>query len=244
MTNGVFSPKGIAVNLARGTSSVQLYYLVVLIELTLLTPLLWRATNNRVVSIALLSVTPLYLIVVTLIQYAEGIPLSWKGKDFAAWITFYYLGMLVSQSGIKCWMSLIKAVGLVAISFVMSLMESVAVYGQFHNESLAISQIKLSSFIFALSVVNLFWLLHDKVKVKASNWIVGIGNVSFGIYFMHPFVIRCENYFIDQFGVSALIPLPVFHALQTALTVYICCCLIKIIKLVDKKGRISWIIGA
>ena len=92
-------------------------------------------------------------------------------------------------------------------------------------------------------VIIIFMKLHDKVRIEDSNWLVKVGNVSFGIYFMHPFVIRCEEYLLNYIGMSASIPLPVYHVGQTLFTVCICYMVIGGINFVDKKRIVSWLIG-
>lgn len=242
-SNGEINLLNIGAKILQGTASVQLYYMVILIELTIITPALWISIESRVVNISILLLTPLYLLVVSFLQYSNGVSLPWKGRDFVAWIAFYYLGMLVRHYNWKVRMSISKSVVCVIVSFLLSFAEGCFVYRSFHNSGLAISQIKLSSFIFALSVINLFMKLHDKVQIEDSNWLVKVGNVSFGIYFMHPFVIRCEEFLINYIGMSASIPLPVYHVGQTLFTVCICYMIIGGIDFADKKRKVSWLIG-
>lgn len=95
------NPIRIAYHLATGSASAHLYYIIVLVELTLLTPLLMRTLDNGKLCMAILSITPIYLVLCSGYRYATGAELAWIGRDFCAWIIFYYCGMLVKYYGWK-----------------------------------------------------------------------------------------------------------------------------------------------
>ena len=254
----LLNPLRIVYHLITGRAQAQLYYILVLVELTLLTPLLIKVVDNKKISVLILSITPIYLLLTTGYRYITGNELSWMGRDFCAWIIFYYVGMMVKRNGWKrrnnyflyflCITALIFSVveGLLANSLEMF--------------SLAISQVKISSMLYSLAVIALImnrWLiLNDRklyqkpkesaplgFKGKIIHSLVYIGDISFGIYFCHTFVLRCVTFVLRRVGIMDISPLPVIQLLQLSLTLAGSVIGIYIFQSLDKNRKLCPYIG-
>ena len=256
-----FNPLQIVYHLITGRAQAQLYYIVVLVELTLLIPLLMRVLDNRKLSAVILSLTPIYLILCTGYRYYTGAELSWLGRDFCAWIIFYYLGMIVKRYGWKqrkhifLWTAYI-------ITLAFSVLEGIIADG-LGMFSLAISQVKISSMTYSLTVIALilnYWpsskkksLYQETYRTKQGKLgsfniqfkylLVYIGDISFGIYFCHTFVLRCVSFVLRHIGVIELFPLPLIQLLQFSLTLLCCMIGIYIIQHIDVKRKFCPYIG-
>lgn len=79
-----------------GKSATPFYYIVVLMQLTVITPWLVRIVKqNGIISRILLLVTPVYLIYLYTWNYIVGTSPRLYETLFPAWFGFYYLGIYV-----------------------------------------------------------------------------------------------------------------------------------------------------
>lgn len=257
-----FNSAKIIYNLLTGRAQAQLYYILVLVELTLLTLLLMKAVDNKKLSILILSISPIYLLLTSGYRYCTGAELSWVGRDFCAWIIFYYFGMTVKRNG---WKQRNKFS--LCLSYVIALMFS-ALEGLFANSlnlfSLAISQVKISSMIYSLIVIAVIMNrcldfkkrnLHHvetnkdkesnyyKFKKKITNSLIYIGDISFGIYFCHTFILKCVTFVLSRVGIMDIFPLPLIQLVQVSLTLIFSVIGINIVLRIDAKRRVCPYIG-
>ena len=139
-----------------------------------------RVLDNRKLSAVILSLTPIYLILCTGYRYYTGEELSWLGRDFCAWIIFYYFGMIVKHYGreqrkyIFLWMAYI-------ITLVFSVLEGIIADG-FGMFLLSMSQVKISSMAYSLAVIALilnYWpnskknlYIRKHIELSKANWVV------------------------------------------------------------------------
>ena len=76
-----------------GKAATPFYYIVVLVQLTLLTPWLVRMKNRR----WLYMVTPIYLVILYIYNLATGLMPRLYETVFPAWFSFYVLGLTVDR---------------------------------------------------------------------------------------------------------------------------------------------------
>ena len=82
----------------------------------------------------------------------------------------------------------------------------------------AVSQTRLSSFMFSFALINLFICYKDRLdstKGLVSNALVFIGNNSFGIFFIHCIFRKFSNFIIPYFPFANRI-LPIYQVIQFA----------------------------
>ncbi len=181
------------------------YFIIVLTQLIILTPLMISSTRNIIKSIFWLSLTPLSLLILYFfrlhLNYDLNFPLY--AIPFSIWITFYYFGMLASHN-IKIVDFCEKRIGIIILLYITSILFSITeglflwrIYGL---DSFADSQIKISSFLSSFSLILLFIGLR-KIINHWSKLLVVLGEFSFGIYLSHIFILDVLNKLMSKIGI-------------------------------------------
>lgn len=162
-----------------GMTAGHLYFIVVLVQFTLLTPLIARVVRTRWVWCAY-AVTPAYLAGMYIFAFSTGeLPPSYNYL-FAGWAVFYVLGMHVKASGWRPRVS--TATALVVVALVLAVAESYVLLELGMPSSFAVSQLKLSSVGASVAVALLVLALHRPTQSSAVS---RLGQGSYGIYFVH-----------------------------------------------------------
>ena len=250
----------IVYDLLTGRAQAQLYYIVVLVELTLITPLLMKALDKRKWSVIILTITPIYLILSCGYRYVTGAELAWMGRDFCSWIIFYYTGMLIKHYGwsMKKQNALLTAY---ILTLLVSITEGMIVNFKLGMFSMAIGQINVITMLYSLTVIALImncWAERQEksvqkyvgaesgylgLKYRIRDALVYIGNISFGIYFCHTFVLRCVNFVLKRIGIMDVFPLPLIQLTQFSLILIGSVAGIYIFHRIDEKRKICPYIG-
>lgn len=179
-----------------GTSGGQLYYIIALVQLIILTPIFTYIynKNNKILNLCILSITPLYTFINGIFNYylEKNIPLY--ATLFFAWISFYYLGILFRNTNLnkfkKRWIIVLTLVILI-LNIGINLFEYINLNLSY---SYCTSQIKLSNTIYIMVVIFTIFTIYNKHNNNLkSNFLTKIGDNSFGIYFIHLFFISIFN---------------------------------------------------
>ncbi|MCC8088495.1 MAG: acyltransferase [Rikenellaceae bacterium] len=186
------SAKQIIASFLLGRSAPQMYFLLILFQLILITPILRNSFTNpdkKIKRIFFLLLTPVYLILLYCYNYTVGKQLPLYSLWFPAWFGFYYLGGLIrsgSSGYVKLSRNLSNIFLFCIIGLVIAIFESTAIVNLTGMWSWASSQIKISSFIYTFFFIILMFNLkkYDK-KPSENSLMVKIGNYSFGIYLCH-----------------------------------------------------------
>lgn len=170
-----------------GGAFFPLYFLIVLVELKLISP--WMVQHIKRVSQdsrykfykdwALL-ITPITLIVLYIIQYQTHRQPAIYAQIFPTWFIFYYVGALMKIRGLKGNPLVALCCTLAGLYF--SIVESAVISENIGIPFWGASQIKFSCFFYAMSLCILFLSLHKNV---ARNFVARLGELSFGIYLLH-----------------------------------------------------------
>ena len=190
-----------------GGCAPQLYYCVVLLQLTILTPLLIRWLRNRKVRVALYACTPLWLIFVYGHNFILGTEPKLYNVCFLAWIGFYIWGILMRQyddnneKGNKSyWRYLLLPAVAVEIA------ESFTLLKLGCSPGFACSQIRFTPFLMTVILTVLF-LKKSKNDVRVMECpfliqgVIYIGNRSYGIFYVHYIFIMLIRPIIAQISV-------------------------------------------
>jgi peptidoglycan/LPS O-acetylase OafA/YrhL len=166
------------------------FYLLMLIQFYLLTPVFIRLANARggfvfVVTLHIISVAALYGLRLFI---NKDISFTFIKMPCLAWLSFFYLGVVLRSKPdlfvkIKTSHLCIAAVGL----FIFSLIEGGIFIGNDYFE-LGISDIKFTSLLYGAAVVILFF--NARESLHWPRWLAIVGDYSFGIYFIHGFFLR------------------------------------------------------
>ncbi len=185
-------------NLIMGSATGPFYYIITYLQLVLITPLLSKIANSKYKYLGFL-VTPLALILkifVTIFNIRSG--LFYEVYNFLGiirWFTYYYMGIMLSNGKIKIKLSNIKLYILGVFSVVFQILVGEVWYFA-GNYSMATSAGKLSAMFTSIVVLCIIyrWLTNSK-EISAKNkkiceFLVTIGDYSFGIYLSHIFVME------------------------------------------------------
>lgn len=142
-----------------------------------------------------LIISTISILLVTYLTSIQGLqlPLIIYAGPFTTWFVFFMLGVYYSSSKIKYTVK--QAIAVIISGLALECVETYWIntnYGGGYG-------IKLSAFIYSVGVVML--ILSPKVKAaykssKLTSIIAYIGNISFGVYLIHCFVIMCVNYLL------------------------------------------------
>ncbi len=191
-------------NLIIGSAATPLYYCIVLLEFTLLAPLLHRLKRKA----GVYRFIPLFTTIVImlsgyLLMACTGIN-AWRYiKITPIWIVFFYTGILtrtyedhVSNILAKKSTVLLICVGIV-VTFLLEILETI-LWIKFDGYGFAYSQMRISGFLFAGFICALVAkLMFRETQVRPNRVLVKVGDLSLGIYFIHyAFVLLFNRLFV------------------------------------------------
>ena len=171
-------------NFVTGQSAAPLYYILVMIQFTLLTPLFVKMKNRK----WLYAITPLYLCGLYIWNFNFGMTPSLYGTFFPAWLFFYILG-IDARAGKLNGMVKVAKPWWVAVTFIIALLEAFVLQKAGCSISFASSQIKFSTFAYTYTIILL--LLKNQGKEEEGTIRKGlnkVGDCSYGMFFSHMMV--------------------------------------------------------
>lgn len=226
------------IKIVIGEAAAPLYYIVVLMQLIIVTPILIRCVKNKYLNLMSFCITPIYLIMVYAYTCVTKQQLPLYGTVFPAWLIFYYLGLYIKINGFaspKKENAISHAILLVLGALILSLIEGYILLHLGMTMAFASSQIKFSSFIYSISIINLILVLKAKgIKVKQgfitknglitkdgiitkNGLITKIGNYSYGIFYVHLFWLVIIGKLTEHIPYIHSI-LPVYELIQISIT--------------------------
>ena len=220
------------VKLILGLSSGQLYYILVLIQFTLLAPLLIKAIECNKWNKIILSITPFYFVILYIYVFLFEKQIYFYQTLFPAWLIYFYLGIWVSIKGfpIKISNKYYSSVRIFLIAVVFSIFETYLIKSLGSPIGFASSQIKISSLILSLAFLNLvFTVKENYMETNEHRILKYIGDNSYGIYYVHMIWIPISNKILSLIYSLDNI-LPIFQLLQVLLTIIFSILSIYIIK--------------
>jgi len=124
-----------------------------------------------------------------------SLPLIVYAGNFATWLMFFVLGLyLGSSEQIKISNRLL--VVLILAFYSLSCIESYVLIAMFHQAGDAVTAVKASSFMY--SFVLIIFLFNNQNLVK-SKLLKKFGEMSFGIYLIHMFVLMAATQLLSRF---------------------------------------------
>lgn len=205
-----------------GLSSGHLYYILVLLQLTIITPFLIKVIqSNRKGSKVLFLVTPLYLLLLYVYNAVFKEQFLLYQTFFPAWFVFYYCGLWVKFKGYKSLFKthvIRKSIILCLLALLASIIEAYALLGFDFSVGFASSQIKVSSFIYTFALINLLIVVKPYCNIKKNTWLSTIGDYSYGVYYVHMVWVIIGNKILSTVTFIDNI-LPVYQILQLLFTI-------------------------
>lgn len=177
---------GVLKALLTAGAAAQMYFIAVYLQLTLLTPLLYRLLKWR--PLIVYAITPLSLAVYEALTIA-GVALPILGRLFPMWLIFYVVGLDWER-----WRSRLQGkLGVASIALGMSLATQLILgfaWLRLGDYNMATTQFKLSSMATSLCAIAVVVLLPAAMKVRLSeSFFSDVGDASFGIYLCLMFVL-------------------------------------------------------
>lgn len=195
LTGGNISYRRIIYSLCCGKAATPLYYIVVLIQLTLLTPWLAIFKNRRWMYV----ITPIYLVFLYIYNMYTGQMPRLYETLFPAWFLFYIMGM---DCRIGKWDNIISRIKawFVPIAILLSVIEALLLLNAGCEVGFASSQIKFSSFIYAMVIASVAMRRKDCAKQNTGKiqrllvsfferLLASVGDCSYGIFYVHMLVL-------------------------------------------------------
>lgn len=179
--------------LVCGKATTPFYYIIVMIQLTIMTPWLIRYRKKWMYLI-----TPTYLVIIYTYNIVTGtVPLLYETL-FPAWFFFYLLGMDCRSGEIEKWRERIN-VRWVAITLCISITEAFILKMLGCADGFVTSQIKFGSFMHATALA--LWLLKKKNEVRRNISSV-TGDYSYGIFYCHMLILWVVRKVIELIGLN------------------------------------------
>lgn len=225
--------KSVLFDFLTGRAAAPLYYILVLFQLTLLTPFILKKAGKK----WLYLITPVYLCVIYIWTVIAGAPPRLYGTVFPAWLLFYLLGIDCRAGRLERYVQ--KSSGVwVIVAVGIELLETIVLYVGGCSITLASSQLKFSSCLYAATI--LLCLKKNEDKVQCNTWISNIGDCSFGIFFLHCMVLWIVKKILSMVGIDHC--WIAFWMLTFFLTTFISYTLVMLIrnKVADMK-KLRWI---
>lgn len=171
------------------------YFLLALLQLTLLYPLFHKYKNNKVIDYIFWTITPLYIVFYYTWNFQHGKEFM-LGQFFCfPWFAAYYLGLKLQNHNALYSKQLppptinpkrlFTAVFLVIATLIFSIIEGMSIFHISNIFSFSISQITLGSIVYSLSFIYLIWIIAPHVYNR-ENILSKIGDYSMGIFLVHP----------------------------------------------------------
>lgn len=170
----------IVYSLICGKAATPFYYIIVMIQLTIITPWLIRHRKKW-----MYLVTPGYLVIIYTYNIMTGtVPLFYETL-FPAWFFFYLFGMDCRSENIGKWIVRIN-ISWVVIALFVSMAEAFILKLIGCADGFITSQIKFGSFIY--TAVLAVWLLK-RDKEQKRNLLSITGDYSYGIFYCHMLIL-------------------------------------------------------
>ena len=204
-----------------GLSASPLYYVFVLVQLVLLTPILIKLINRNRGIFILYLITPAYLVFIYIYTIAfDGQPYLYR-LPFLPWFLFFFIGIRIKIRGYKPIFKtrqLTYSIVFCIICLVISILEGYGLVLAGYPSGFASGQIKGSTFLFALSIINLLMVIKPRFETHKDKLLIKLGDHSYGIYYVHLIWIMLFEW-ITSFYPALDNILPLFQLVQFLFTI-------------------------
>jgi surface polysaccharide O-acyltransferase-like enzyme len=219
----------ILMGLLTGGACYPYYFIIVIAQLYMLTPVLQYSNRRRYGLILVLALNLISLLALYLSRVFNVILHLPAFLPFYSWVIFYEIGLLVGnrRNAIHKPKKINNFILLAVLIFLLfSQLEGIVLLFKFHNLRFAVSPLKYSTFLFSACIVLGFLILRENLRYWP-KFLVTIGNYSFGIYLIHIPVLDAVAFIIQKFNSIYLFG-PVYKLIVFLLTISICFAVISI----------------
>jgi len=215
------------INLITFQSSGPYYFIALIIQYYILLPILKRLANFKGVVFSFI----ISLITIGIIFYIRNymginLPLILYAGNFPIFLVFFILGLYIGTLK-KIQISNKLLLSLIICFYFLSCIESYTLYAIFENAGLASTAMKPSSFIFSMTLIVYFF---KNINLFKSNILRYLGEMSFGIYLMHMFILIIISRLIIFFYPSLMEIQPLYQLILSLIIILMCFLIIFISK--------------
>lgn len=243
-----FDLLALAKKLLLGQAQGPYYFLIALSFLYILTPVISRFGIKQSTTSCILIINAVAVSIIYFLRVRLGESFTWQMSALpcTSWILFYYLGLQIrkceNQPLFTHFRSIPSAVGLAICCLVLSWIESYFLISHPSGPYLwAGSQIKFSSFLYSIAIINLFTVLRKK-EWKYPSFLVFLGQASFGIYLIHELFRGRISYRLSNIENLYAIQ-PLFQFIVVVATIVCCLIVIEIARRLLGKSNATKYLG-
>lgn len=176
-----------------GKASTPFYYILVLLQLTILAPIIVKIVREKkMLYKAMWWLTPVYLFFVYYDNIVNGGTFNRFGTPFMAWFIFFFLGLDI-QIHDEEWARRALEFGrcyYVLGALILSAIEGEILITLGCKVSFASSQIRFTTFLYVFVIIIWFYRRGiDQKKTIKGGILSLIGDCSYGIFYIHCFVL-------------------------------------------------------
>lgn len=226
-------------NLMIFQSTGPYYFIALIIQYYVLLPILKRLANFKGLIISLvISLTTVGIIFYIRNYIGINLPLIVYAGNFPVFLVFFVLGLYLGSSD-KILLRNKLLISFILIFYLLACIESYALYALFDNAGLAATAMKPSSFMYSLFLIT---YLIKNIDLLKSTILKRVGEISFGIYLIHMFVLIIISRLVSTFFPSLIEVQPLYQFMLVVIIVLSCLLSISIGKKV-LSAKIIQIIG-
>ena len=211
------------------------YFIALIIQYYILLPFLKRFSNTKGLILSLI-ISLFMTSIIFYIRYFTDIKLLTiiYAGNFLTWNIFFIFGLYLGSKKRKL-LSNQLLISLIVIFYILSCVETYLLYISFNQIDHAVTAVKASSFLFSLALIAYFFKNIDFISNKILK---NIGEVSFGIYLVHMFIIIFISKVLLDYPFDIQNFQPIYQLIITIITISFAYLLIMISK---KFISIKWI---
>ena len=176
-----------------GKAATPFYYIIVLLQLTAISPWLIKHRKNWMYFI-----TPMYLVLIYTYNIIIGSMPYLYETVFPAWFFFYILGMDCRSGKLDRLIEKVKGYWIV-VALLLSICEAYILKAIGCADGFVVTQIKFSSFLYAATICLLLQKAKHHVEI---NVVTLIGDYSYGIFYCHILVLVFVRKMIQAFALD------------------------------------------
>ena len=202
------------------SAGYHLYYIYVLIQLFIITPILYKyiKIKNKFLKFLPLLITPIYCLVLEVLQLRFNIAIPLYNYWIFGWFTYYYLGILIKNVNLNE-KKINSILVLLIFTLIISILYRMYIFKTFSNYSLATSQILSINVFYSLFIcIILFSISQKKLYIKKDSIIVKTGDYSFGIYLSHVLVLMIVKKILSFFTLPYILNICLVFLLTYTIT--------------------------
>jgi surface polysaccharide O-acyltransferase-like enzyme len=233
----------ITFKLLTGRATHIYYFIAVISQLYIITPLLQYLNRKRYGVILVLIFTMINLLFAYLLRlyFNYWIPFS---SAFYSWVIFYEIGLLAHSFENKVFITekiryFILPVALACL--LLSGLETSIISSKYYDRFFAIAPLKLSSILYSICIIIAF--LHIKRHlIYRPKFLAALGYYSFGIYLIHMAVLNPVADIVQKSSTIYSFQ-PLCHLLVVLITISICFVLIDVARKLFPKSFCHNVLG-